>query len=230
MPATPTSCRRRAGRPRPRFAHDLGKWGKTRLTRRYYRVEDIVDFIPIGDRRAGRRQPAARDSAWAWKASAPSCSTRSAGTAPSSTSTFGCEWTSVRDPLTGEKRPDQRQLRSLGAARRCATTSRTRRSPGAPTSSYNHYAQILLPDRDLPQLDLPWIVGFYVEDKNVLGLTVRFTRRQYLQRPPPARPHGLCRLPRPHAGLLLREAQRAGRAAVQPVGERHLLALGRRRC
>jgi len=31
------------------FNHDLGAWGKTRLNLHYYRVEDIIDVIPIGE-------------------------------------------------------------------------------------------------------------------------------------------------------------------------------------
>ena len=38
---------------------------------------------------------------------------------------------------------------------------------------YRHYAKYYYLTEVYRTLDLPWIAGFYVEDKNVLGLTVR---------------------------------------------------------
>ena len=39
---------------------------------------------------------------------------------------------------------------------------------------YNHYAKNYYLTEIFSELDLPWIAGFYVEHKNVAGLTVRF--------------------------------------------------------
>jgi hypothetical protein len=38
---------------------------------------------------------------------------------------------------------------------------------------YRHFAKYYYLTEIYRTLDLPWIAGFYVEDKNVLGLTVR---------------------------------------------------------
>jgi outer membrane receptor for ferrienterochelin and colicins len=40
---------------------------------------------------------------------------------------------------------------------------------------YQHYTNYFYLTEVYSSQDLPWIAGFYVEDKNVLGTTVRFT-------------------------------------------------------
>jgi hypothetical protein len=40
---------------------------------------------------------------------------------------------------------------------------------------YRHYVSNYYLTEIDQTLDLPWIAGFYVEDKNVLGMTVRFS-------------------------------------------------------
>ena len=50
--------------------------------------------------------------------------------------------------------------------------------PGTPFAwsayvEYNHYAKYYYLTEVYSSQDLPWISGFYVEDKNVMGLTVR---------------------------------------------------------
>ena len=39
----------------------------------------------------------------------------------------------------------------------------------------NHYSKYYYPDEVSDAQDIPWIAGFYVEHKNVMGMTVRFT-------------------------------------------------------
>lgn len=154
------------------FARDLGKWGKTRLNLHYYRIEDIVDVIPIGENGQGignlpRAQRAGFQSVSTflgdpigWKGAKLDL-------------TFGGEWSSVRDPLTHEKRP-------IGGNYDRWMSARIRHDiPGTPFawSAYvqqNHYAKYYYLTEVYSLLDLPWISGFYVEDKNVFGrLTVR---------------------------------------------------------
>ena len=52
--------------------------------------------------------------------------------------------------------------------------------PGTPFAwsafiNYNHFAKNYYLTEVYRSLDLPWIEGFYVEDKDVLGMTVRFS-------------------------------------------------------
>ena len=85
MPAIPIWCRRRAGRSRREFARDLGKWGKTRLNLHYYRIEDIVDVIPIGVDGQGVGNLPRATARRIRKRQHVAGSIRSAGRAPSST-------------------------------------------------------------------------------------------------------------------------------------------------
>ena len=104
MPATPISSRRRAGKSRPNSPTTSAAGARPGSTSIITGSTDIVDVIPIGDRRAGRRQPAARRprrrrehqhdhfDPIGW-------------TGAKLDLNVGGEWTSVKDPLTGEKRP-----------------------------------------------------------------------------------------------------------------------------
>ena len=153
------------------FGRDLGVWGKTRLNLHYYRIEDIVDVIPIGTDGQGvgnlpRAQKAGFESVSTllgdpigWKGAKLDF-------------TIGAEWSSVRDPLT-------RQKRSIGGNYDKWLNARIRHDiPGTPFAwstyvQYNHYAKYYYLTEVYSSQDLPWIAGFYVEDKNVMGLTVR---------------------------------------------------------
>ncbi len=153
------------------FGRDLGQWGKTRLNLHYYRIEDIVDVIPIGTDGQGvgnlpRAQKAGFESVTTllgdpigWKGAKLDL-------------TLGAEWSSVRDPLTGQKR-------SIGGNYDKWMSARIRHDiPGTPFAwsayvEYNHYAKYYYLTEVYSSQDLPWISGFYVEDKNVMGLTVR---------------------------------------------------------
>lgn len=153
------------------LAHDLGRWGKTRLNLHYYRVEDIVDVIPIGTDGQGIGNLPRADR---W------------GAETTSTINFdpvgwhgakldlnlGAEWTRVRDPLTGRTRPIS------GVEDRWGMAELRHDIPRTPFAwevyvQYRHYAKYYYLTEIYRTLDLPWIAGFYVEDKNVLGLTVR---------------------------------------------------------
>ena len=154
------------------FARDLGRWGKTRLNLHYYRVEDIVDVIPIGTDGQGIGNLPVANKAGA-----------------ESTSTFqldplgwhgakldlnaGFEWTSVKDPLTGKSRPISNNYDRWGSVQVRHDIPHTPFAWSAYVQ-YQHYAKNYYLTEVYRTLDLPWIAGFYVEDKNVLGLTVRF--------------------------------------------------------
>jgi len=154
------------------FAHDLGKWGKTRLNLHYYRVSDIVDVIPIGDSGQG-----IGNLPRAYKAGAESTSTINfdpiGWTGAKLDLNAGFEWSSVRDPLTGRKRS------ITGNYDRWGSVQIRHDIPHTPFAwsayvQYQHYAKYYYLTEVYSSQDLPWIAGFYVEDKNVMGLTVRF--------------------------------------------------------
>ena len=153
------------------FSRDLGAWGKTRLNLHYYRVSDIVDVIPIGDNQEGIGNLPRAD-----RIGAESVSTINfdpiGWTGAKLDLTLGGEWTSVKDPLTGKKRPITSIQDRWGTAE-VRHDIPERRWRGAPTSSYRHYTKNYFLTEVFRELDIPWMVGFYVEDKNVFGMTVR---------------------------------------------------------
>jgi hypothetical protein len=88
--------------------------------------------------------------------------------------TVGAEKTSVRDPLTGQKRA------ITGVQDRWFNAQIRHDIPGTQLAwsaygQYRHYSRYFYLTEVYSSQDLPWIFGFYVEDKNVLGTTVRFT-------------------------------------------------------
>ena len=154
-------------------SHDLGRWGKTRLNLHYYRVEDIVDVIPIGldgqgignlpraDRYGFESVSTFQLEPLGWKGAKLDL-------------TLGAERTSVRDPLTSAKRPIS------GVQDRWAFAQVRDDVPDTPFAwsayvQYQHYAKNYFLTEVYRSLDLPWLVGFYVEDKDVHGLAVGLT-------------------------------------------------------
>jgi len=152
-------------------SHDLGAWGKTRLRGWYYKVEDIVDVIPIEDDQQGvGNLPHAKRYGFesistlnfdplGWKGAKLDL-------------TIGREWTSVKDPLTFEKRP-------ISGVQDAWFNAQVRHDiPGTQLAwsayaQYQHYEKNFFLTEVYRGLDLPWIVGGYVELKNVRGLKVR---------------------------------------------------------
>jgi outer membrane receptor for ferrienterochelin and colicins len=153
------------------FSRDLGAWGKTRLNLHYYRVSDIVDVIPIGDNQEGIGNLPRAD-----RFGAESVSTINfdpiGWTGAKLDLTVGGEWTSVKDPLTGEKRPITNVEDHWGSA------ELRHDIPGTPWAwdayvQHRHYTKNYFVTEVFRELDIPWMVGFYVEHKNVFGMTVR---------------------------------------------------------
>ncbi len=155
------------------FARDLGRWGKTRLNLHYYRVEDIVDFIPIGDNEEGvGNLPRANRIGFE---STSTINFDPIGWVGAKLDlNFGREWTSVKDPLDHQKRPIS------GVRSKWASIQVRHDIPGTQIAwsayvQYNYYARNFLLTEINRTLDIPYIGGVYVEDKNIAGMTVRFT-------------------------------------------------------
>ncbi|HET6535618.1 MAG TPA: TonB-dependent receptor, partial [Sphingomicrobium sp.] len=155
------------------FVHDLGKWGKTRLNLHYYKVEDIIDVIPIGENGQGVGNLPSADR-FGFESVSTFNLDPMGWTGAKLDLTVGREWTSVKDPLTGEKRPIS------GNRSKWAFAQIRHDIPGTQIAwsvyaQYNYYARNFFLTEVYRSLDLPWITGFYVEDKNVFGTTVRFS-------------------------------------------------------
>lgn len=153
------------------FARDLGKWGKTRLNLHYYWVTDIIDVIPIGEDEQGIGNLPKAD-----KAGAESTSTFNLDplgfTGAKLDLTAGFEWTSVKDPLTGEKREISGNYDRWGSAELRHDVPRTPFAWGL-NVQYNHYAKNYFLTEIIRTLDIPLAFGAFVEHKNLRGLTVR---------------------------------------------------------
>ena len=150
---------------------ELGAWGKTRLRTWYHRVEDIVDVIPIGEDGEGiGNLPRAS------RLGVESVSTIQfepiGWTGAKLDVKVGFERTRVKDPLTGEKRPIS------GIMDRWANFSLRHDIPETPlawgvSADYSHYTKYYYPTEVYRSWEGPRWIGFFVEHKNVFGLTVR---------------------------------------------------------
>ena len=155
------------------FARDLGKWGKTRLNLHYYRVQDIVDFIPIGENGEGVGNLPRADR-FGFESTSTLLLDPIGWKGAKLDLNIGREWTSVKDPLTQIKR-------SISGVRTKWLSVQVRHDiPGTQLAwsayvQYNYYSPTYLLTEIDQTLDLPWIGGFYVEDKNVFGTTVRLS-------------------------------------------------------
>jgi hypothetical protein len=154
------------------IAHDLGKWGKTRLNLHYYRVSDIVDVIPIGTDEQGIGNLPRADKAGAESTSTINFDPLGWKGAKLDLSA-GFEWTRVRDPLTGRGRPISGNYDRWESAQIRHDIPHTQIAWSVYVQ-YQHYAKNYYLTEVYRSLDLPWISGFFIEDKNLFGLTVRF--------------------------------------------------------
>ena len=155
------------------IARDLGPWGKTRLRTWYYRVEDIVDVIPIGEDGEGIGNLPRANRIGAESVSTFQLDPMGLKGAKIDL-TIGAERTRVRDPLTGQKRPITNIQDKWGSIQIRHDIPET---PWAWSAyvQHRHYTPNFFLTEVFSSQDLPWIAGFYVEHKNLLGLTVRFT-------------------------------------------------------
>jgi outer membrane receptor for ferrienterochelin and colicins len=154
-------------------ARDLGRWGKTRLNIHYYRVEDIVDFIPIGDNEEGVGN-LPRASRFGFESTSTINMDPIGWTGAKFDINFGYEHTSVKDPLTHALRPISGVRSRWGSIQVRHDIPHTELAWSA-YIQYNYYTRNFLLTETSRTLDLPWLGGFYVEHKNVLGTKVRFS-------------------------------------------------------
>jgi len=154
-------------------SRDLGRWGKTRLRTWYYRVEDIVDVIPIDDDQEGIGN-LPRAKRYGFESISTIQFDPIGWTGAKLDLTVGREWTSVNDPLTGEKRPITNIQDKWGSAQIRHDVAGTPFAWSAYVQ-YRHYTPNFFLTEVFSSQDLPWLVGFYVEHKNLLGLTARLT-------------------------------------------------------
>jgi len=155
------------------FAHDLGRWGKTDLTFHYYSVSDIIDFIRIGQDGEGVGNLPHADRVGVQSTNTFLLDPLGWPGAKLDLN-FSAEWTRVRDPLTGRARPIS------GIQDHSAFVQLRDDIPHTPFAwsayvQHRHFVSNYLLTEIDQTLDIPWLVGFYIEDKDVLGTTVRFS-------------------------------------------------------
>lgn len=155
------------------FAHDLGRWGKTDLTLHYYDVSDIIDFIRIGQDGEGVGNLPHADRL-GFQSTSTLLLDPIGWTGAKIDATFAAEWTRVRDPLTGRPRPISGIEDRSGNLQIRDDIPHTKLAWSAYVQYRHFVTNYLLTELD-QTLDLPWIAGFYVEDKDVHGMTVRFS-------------------------------------------------------
>jgi outer membrane receptor for ferrienterochelin and colicins len=155
------------------FARDLGRWGKTDLTLHYYDVSDIIDFIRIGGDGQGVGNLPHADRL-GFQSTSTVLLDPIGWAGAKLDATFMAEWTKVRDPLTGRARPISGIEDRSAFLQLRDDVPHTRFAWSAYVQHRHFVSNYLLTEID-QTLDIPWLVGFYLEDKNVLGTTVRFT-------------------------------------------------------
>ena len=153
------------------IGHELGPWGKTRLKLYAHKIEDIIDIIPIGEdgESRGNIDKAHRfgvewKGTWlfdklGWKGAKLDL-------------TLGIEKTSVKDPLTGDKRPIS------GSQDRWAEMSLRHDIPNSnfawgASANYGHVTKTYFLTEIGRGWEGPVFADIFVENKNVMGLTVR---------------------------------------------------------
>lgn len=154
-------------------SRDLGSWGKTRLRLFYHRVEDIIDVIPIGENGQGIGNLPRADR-FGFESVSTLQLEPMGWTGAKLDLAVGREWTSVADPLTGEKRPIS-GVRSKWGNVRIRHDIPDTPFAWAAYAQYNYYTKYYYLTEIYHSLDLPYFVGVYVEHKNVFGTTVRLS-------------------------------------------------------
>jgi hypothetical protein len=153
------------------IGHELGPWGKTRVRVWEYLVDDIVDVIPLKDHSEG-----IGNLPHATRFGVESTSTFNfdpiGWTGAKLDAQLGFEKTSVKDPLTGKKRPIS------GVQDRWVSLSLRHDIPHTKLAwgidgSYGHMTKNYFLTEVFRSWEGPNFVSVYVEDKDVFGLTVR---------------------------------------------------------
>src|SRR5688572_2580965 len=152
---------------------ELGRWGKTRLKAYYHRVEDIIDVIPIGatDEGIGNLPRASR---FGLQSTSTIQFDPIGWTGAKLDATLGFERTSVRDPLTGDKRPIS-GTRDLWAALNLRHDIPGSQIAWGADANHDHFAKYYFLTEVFRSWEGPWWLSAFVEHKNVRGMTVRAT-------------------------------------------------------
>lgn len=157
---------------------EMGGWGKTRLTAHVKRVEDIIDYVPVGPDGEGiGNLPSAS------VVGAESVSTIQfdplGWRGAKLDATLGFERTRVRDPLTGLSRPisDTRDYWLSLELRR--DVPRTQLAWGL-NADYGHVTPSVYLTEVSRSYEGPVFAGGYLEHKDVAGLTVRIAIQNVL--------------------------------------------------
>jgi outer membrane receptor for ferrienterochelin and colicins len=150
---------------------ELGKWGKTRLRVWDYRVEDIVDIIPLANHTEGVGN-LPRANRFGMESTSTINFDPIGWTGAKLDAQIGFEKTSVRDPLTGDKRPISGVRNVWADLTFRHDIPHTQLAWGA-EGSYGHYTRNFYLTEVSRSWEGPWFVSAYIEDKNVMGLTVR---------------------------------------------------------
>ena len=152
---------------------DFGAWGNTRFKLFYYRIEDIIDVIPIGDDGEG-----IGNLPQATKFGIENTSTIQLAplgwTGAKLDLSFGLVKTSVRDPLTDDRRPIS------GTRDRWVNLDLRHDVPDTQFAwgvsvSHDHYAKNYFLTEVYRSWEGPVWFDVFVEHKNIMGLTVRAT-------------------------------------------------------
>ena len=149
----------------------LGPWGQTRLTFHYNLIEDIIDIIPIGeDGEAVGNLPKATEIGALWVSTF--LLDRAGIKGAKLDLTAGVLHTSVRDPLSGEKREIS------GTRTRWIEASFRHDIPGSDWAwgsnvEYGHYARNFYLTEINRSWEGPVWLSAYVENKDVFGTTVQ---------------------------------------------------------
>ena len=150
---------------------NLGRWGTTSLRAYAQRVDDIVDIVPIG---ADGESPGNLDRAtvhgWEWKGTFNLDALGWQGA--KLTTLWQHETSKVRDPLTGENRPISNNLKEAAELGLRHDIAGTDWAWGGDLSYYFNARDYRLSEVGR-QWEGPIWGGLFIENKDVLGLTVQ---------------------------------------------------------
>ena len=150
---------------------ELGAWGKTRVRTYFHRIDDIIDVIPIGEDEEGIGN-LPRATRYGLESTSTIQFEPLGWKGAKLDMTLGLEQTSVRDPLTGDKR------QISGTRDRWAYFELRHDIPGTDiawgaSASHDHFGKYYYLTEVFRSWEGPWWVGGYVEHKDIMGLTVR---------------------------------------------------------
>ena len=149
----------------------LGAWGKTRLKLYAHLIEDIVDIIPIGeDGEAIGNLPKARRFGGEWTSTFQFDPIGFKGAKLDLT--VGLEDSSVRDPLSGERRPISGNMKTSAEANFRHDIPNSDFAWGFGASHFRQAKRYYLTEIN-DNWEGPVWAQVFVEHKDVFGLTVR---------------------------------------------------------